>query len=51
MLGCLNQICPVILTWCWPGTGSSSSRDICIPNQSKSRRSFSRHALGIYIYL
>lgn len=49
-LGLFNQICAVILTWCWPGSGSSPSRDIRIPDQSKSRCSFPRNALGIYIY-
>lgn len=42
----IEQLCVVLFTWCWSCTCTSSSRDFCLQNQSKSSGFIFGHALG-----
>ena len=45
-----KQLCPIILSWCWSCACPSSTRDICIKNQSKSNFFVIRHTLGKWLH-
>ena len=44
-----NQLCPILLSWCWSCACPSSAGDICFQDQSKSSFFVIRHTLGEWL--